>query len=248
MDARRVVYLAVALSLVSPTFSADARGFGGGGGFRGGGGGFHGYSGRATSGGFDLQHDTPQHFNSGFGDHEAAPSHPDTNRNTSYDGNNFNHNDANNFNHNGNNNYNHNGNNNYNHNDFNNNNVNINHNVVVNPQGYGNWGWHGGVAWAPVGSYWGGGFWGGFAAGAIVAGTTAAIIASSAPQYPVQYVVAPASPGAQLLSDYGLTQSACGPDSVVINYSGSVICAAPNGRVSPGNYTVNVSTLTLQST
>lgn len=118
---------------------------------------------------------------------------------------------------------------------------------VTNPHGYSTWGWHGGTVWAPESTYWGGGFWGAFAAGAIVAGTTAAIMAASQPSYPTTYVVVQSSPGYTLLSSYGLRQVPCGPNVVVINYSGSVICAAPNATVAPGNYSVNIGTLTLVS-
>ncbi|HEV8021221.1 MAG TPA: hypothetical protein VGP41_08185 [Candidatus Lustribacter sp.] len=115
---------------------------------------------------------------------------------------------------------------------------------VTNPRGYSTWGWHGGVVWAPTATYWGGGFWGAFAAGALV-GT--AIIRASTPSYPTSYAVVQSSPGFTLLNSYGLRQVPCGPNLVVINYSGSVICAAPNGTVAPGNYSVNLSTLTIVS-
>jgi hypothetical protein len=118
---------------------------------------------------------------------------------------------------------------------------------VTNPHGYTTWGWHGGVVWAPTYSYWGGGFWGPFAAGVIVAGTTAAILHATTPAYPTSYVIASGSPGYTLLTSYGLRQVPCGPNLVVINYSGSVICAEPNATVPPGDYSVNVGTLTLVS-
>jgi hypothetical protein len=116
---------------------------------------------------------------------------------------------------------------------------------VSNPHGYSTWGWHGGVVWAPAPTYWGGGFWGAFAAGVVVAGATAAIMHASAPQYPTTYVVVQSSPGYTLLTSYGLRQVPCGPNVVVINYSGSVICAQPNATVAPGSYSVNIGTLTL---
>ena len=118
------------------------------------------------------------------------------------------------------------------------------HYYVTNPHGYSTWGWHGGVVWAPTATYWGGGFWGAFAAGALVG---AAIIRASTPAYPTSYVVVQNSPGSTLLNSYGLRQVPCGPNLVVINYSGSVICAAPSSMVAPGNYSVNITTLTLVS-
>ncbi|HME81230.1 MAG TPA: hypothetical protein VKF82_04030 [Candidatus Eremiobacteraceae bacterium] len=141
-------------------------------------------------------------------------------------------------------------NNNYNHNysGYSNYHYNGSNYYVTNPHGYSTWGWHGGTVWYPTSSYWGGGFWGAFAVGAVVAGTTAAIIAASQPSYPTTYVVVQSSPGYTLLSSYGLRQVPCGPNLVVINYSGSVICAAPNATVAPGNYSVNIGTLTLVST
>lgn len=114
------------------------------------------------------------------------------------------------------------------------------HRVVVhNPHNHPNWGWHGGAPWVPVLSFWGGAFWGDYGLDAIGA------------QYPVDFVpVAPGSPGAELLSDYGLTQTDCNADNLVVidGPDGSVICAYPNSVVAPGTYFVDPSTLTLEST
>jgi hypothetical protein len=245
---------AALVALVLMAQPALARGFAGGGGFHGGGApDVHSqpYTGRATSGGFDFSGDsaasrtTSDHYDGSNADHSGGYTGDNNYNHSSTSGyNNYDHNGTNN---NGYNNHNNNGYNNHN-GDFNNN-GNFSHNTVVvnNPHGYSTWGWHGGVAWVPVGSYWGGGFWGAFAAGAIVAGTTAAIIAASTPAYPVTYVVAPSSPGYMLLTSYGLTQVPCGPNVVVMNYSGSTICARPNATVVAGSYSVNVGTLTLVS-
>jgi hypothetical protein len=146
----------------------------------------------------------------------------------------------------------------------NNNNVNINNNVnrnyngsnaygyrgavIVNPVYAGPaWGWNHGAVWTPYPSYWGGGFWGAFAVGA----TTAAIMGSIAYQNTTytSYQVQPSSPGATLLSNYGLQQVQCGPPNLVVIYgpNNGIICANPNGRVAAGNYAVNENNLTIQS-
>jgi hypothetical protein len=240
MNVQRNTIRTCAAIVVIVLFAQPAlgRGFAGGGGFRGGG---QAYTGRANSSGFDFSGDeAAQHT----GYHPAGdPDHSDTvsqwNQNHPDNANEYNHNYGANYN-------NHNGGNSYNHNTFNN--FNNSHNVaIVNPRGYGTWGWHGGVAWVPVNTYWGGGFWGAFAAGVVVAGATAAIIAASTPAYPATYLVAQSSPGYTLLTSYGLRQIPCGPGVVVVNYSGSVICAAPNATVSAGNYSVNIGSLTLVS-
>ena len=116
--------------------------------------------------------------------------------------------------------------------------------VVVNPIYRGPaWGWNRGVIWAPVGAYWGGGFWGGFATAALMGS-----IYYSNHRY-TSYQVSSGSPGATLLSNYGLQQVQCGPPNLVVVYgpNNGVICANPNGRVAAGNYVVNVDSLTLQS-
>jgi hypothetical protein len=120
--------------------------------------------------------------------------------------------------------------------------------VVVNPIYRGPaWGWNRGVVWAPVGAYWGGGFWGPFAAGAATAAIMGSIVYAN--QTYTSYNVSTGSPGATLLSNYGLRQVPCGPPGLVAIYGPNfgVICANPNSRVAAGNYAVNVDSLTLQS-
>ncbi len=120
--------------------------------------------------------------------------------------------------------------------------------VVVNPVYYGPaWGWNHGVVWAPYGAYWGGGFWGPFAAGAATAAIMGSVVYSN--QTYTSYTVSSGSPGATLLSNYGLRQVPCGPPGLVVIYGPNfgVICAYPNGRVAAGSYAVNTNTLTLQS-
>jgi hypothetical protein len=118
--------------------------------------------------------------------------------------------------------------------------------VVVNPRYYGPaWGWNRGVVWTPYRAYWGGGFWGGFAIGAAVA--MGSIVYAN--QRYTSYYVAAASPGATLLSNYGLRQVQCGPSGLVVIYGPNlgIICAEPNSLIGAGSYAVNVDNLTLQS-
>ncbi|MGA7746826.1 MAG: hypothetical protein WCA52_07435, partial [Candidatus Aquilonibacter sp.] len=121
--------------------------------------------------------------------------------------------------------------------------------VVVNPIYRGPaWGWNRGVAWYPAPAYWGGGFWGTLA----IAATSAAIfgyIVGQNNQQIVSYQVQPNSPGAQMLMNYQLTQTQCGPPNLVVIYgpNNSVICAYPNNLVSAGTYSLDPSTLTLSS-
>jgi hypothetical protein len=119
--------------------------------------------------------------------------------------------------------------------------------VVVNPRYYPAWGWNRGVAWAPYGAYWGGGFWGAFAIGAATAAAMGSIYYAN--QQYTSYSVSSGSPGATLLSNYGLRQVPCGPSGLVVIYGPNlgIICAEPNSLVGAGNYAVNVDNLTLQS-
>lgn len=120
--------------------------------------------------------------------------------------------------------------------------------VVVNPVYRGPaWGWNRGVVWAPVPTYWGGGFWGPFAVGAATAIVMGSIVRSN--QTYTSYQVNSGSPGATLLSNYGLQQVQCGPPNLVVIYgpNNGVICANPNDRVAAGSYAVNENTLSLQS-
>ena len=130
------------------------------------------------------------------------------------------------------------------------NNGNVYHGAVVtNPvyHGYAAWGWNGGYAWTAAPYYWGGGFWGAFAIGVTSAAVYGSIVANSVTY--TSYQTQPESPGAKLLSSYGLTQTQCGPANLVVIYgpNNSVICAHPNNLVSAGNYSVNPQTLTIVS-
>jgi hypothetical protein len=117
------------------------------------------------------------------------------------------------------------------------------------------WDWHGGTIWAPQSAYWGGGFWGNIAPAAIdgaasasatnVASPASAFVPASRPSYPASYAVSPSSPGSMLLDKYHLRQTPCGANVVVIDYFGSVVCAAPNASVGAGIYAVNLAMLAL---
>jgi hypothetical protein len=121
--------------------------------------------------------------------------------------------------------------------------------IVYNPHRWRSWGWNHGVIWYPVPYYWGGGFWGPWG----LSGTGYSLFGSIIDYddhdiYP-SYEIGPTSPGAQLLADYGLTQTECGPPNLVVIWgpNNSVICAYPNNLVSPGNYELDPATLTIQS-
>lgn len=122
---------------------------------------------------------------------------------------------------------------------------------VPNPQHWnGSWGWNHGVVWRPAPTYWGGGFWGPFAIGAL----TGALLFGSIVDYQQQviypsYRIEPDSPGEQLLQNYGLQQTPCGPPNLVVIWGpdNSVICAFPNDLVAPGNYELDPTTLTIVS-
>ncbi|MBV8282245.1 MAG: hypothetical protein JO347_09315 [Candidatus Eremiobacteraeota bacterium] len=250
-------YLAALLVLIfacaQPSFAFER---GGGSGRPAGGGG---------GGGFKLNSDVsasrPQSRPQGGGGNANRPSgggqnnRPNNGGNTNYSrpnngGSNNRPNNGGNTNYNRNNgnttnNYNRNGNNNIN----SNNNINVNRTVVANPvYGGSAWGWNHGTVWYPAGSYWGGGFWGAMAIGVTSAAVFGAIVNSSG-QTVTSYQVQANSPGATLLTNYGLTQTQCGPPNLVVIYGpdNSVICAYPNQRVSAGSYTLDTSTLSLVS-
>ena len=112
------------------------------------------------------------------------------------------------------------------------------------------WGWNHGVVWRSAPVYWGGGFWGPFALAALTDSLLFGSIVDDQNQviYP-SYQAEPDSPGAQLLQDYGLQQTDCGPPDLVVIWGpdNSVICAFPNDTVAPGNYDVDPSTFSLVS-
>jgi hypothetical protein len=102
------------------------------------------------------------------------------------------------------------------------------------------WDWNRGNVWYSQPSYWGGGFWGAFSLG----------LAFNGNNYNNQYyAVQQSSPGAQLLQQYGLTQTTCDQANLVdiTGPDGGEICAYPNDMVSPGQYNVDPSTLSLVS-
>ena len=127
--------------------------------------------------------------------------------------------------------------------------VNVNrNNVVVNPRGWGSWGWNNGRPWSPNYNYWGGGFWGSFAAGAAVTGLTAAAINAANDDSPEYIVIQEGSPGNTLFSSYGLVQVQCVEGGNLVFIYGpqdSLICATPNSSVVAGFYDVNPTDMTL---
>jgi hypothetical protein len=128
-------------------------------------------------------------------------------------------------------------------------NNNYNGRVIVNPVDYGSaWGWNRGVVWMPQGAYWGGAFFGPFGPGAATTAEIMGSIIDGNHTYP-SYGVSSGSPGATLLSNYGLRQVRCGLAGLVVIHGPNfgVVCAYPNARVGAGSYNVNTSTLTLQS-
>lgn len=114
----------------------------------------------------------------------------------------------------------------------------------------GNYGWNHGVAWQPAPIYWGGGFWGPFAIASLGGYVAYGDYADAQDQldYP-SYQVNADTPGAQLLADYNLQQTPCGPPNLVVIWGpdNSVICANPNDQVGPGDYEVDTETFTLIS-
>jgi hypothetical protein len=121
---------------------------------------------------------------------------------------------------------------------------------VGNPYHWHPWGWNRGVVWYPAPIYWGWGFWGPW-----VIGTTYGVVLYGSIIdyddhiiYP-SYEIEPSSPGAQLLQNYGLQQTQCGPPNLVVIWGPgtSVICAFPNNLVGAGNYSFDPSTLTIES-
>jgi hypothetical protein len=120
---------------------------------------------------------------------------------------------------------------------------------VRNPHANGGaWYWNRGVAWTPAPIYWGGGFWGPWAFADTTAILFGTLVDANNDVYQ-SYQVEPDSAGAQLLADYGLQQTPCGPPDLVVIWGpdNSVICAFPNSMVAPGNYQLDPSTLTLVS-
>ncbi len=113
---------------------------------------------------------------------------------------------------------------------------------IENPRGWTQaWQWNGGRQWVGDNDYWGGGFWGAL---------TINLGGGGYGGYAYDnYDVQQNSPGAQLLSQYGLTQTDCNqPNLVQIDGpDGSEICAFPNDQVAPGQYQVDPATLSLVS-
>jgi hypothetical protein len=114
----------------------------------------------------------------------------------------------------------------------------------------GSYGWNHGVTWQPAPIYWGGGFWGPYAVGDLATLAIFGWIADDQSQVVYDsYQLEPDSPGWQLLQDYQLQQTPCGPPDLVVIWGpdDSVVCAYPNNLVGPGNYDVDPATFGLVS-
>jgi hypothetical protein len=273
------ICVAITIAIAPSATLAQRGGGGRGGGGRGGGGMSRGggQTSRPQGNqghGFNLGNDVPSTRQNYSGNRNGTASgnnnrnnniSGNNNRNNNINGNNNRNNNVNvNNNRNNNVNVNNNRNNNVNVNNNHYNNVNVNRNYTYNRNGYNGYGWHGavvvnpvyrgpawgwnrGVVWAPNAGYWGGGFWGGFAIGAASAAVMGSIYYNN--QSYASYQASSGSPGATLLSNYGLQQVPCGPSGLVVIYgpNNGVICANPNGRIAAGTYAVNENNLTLQS-
>ena len=111
---------------------------------------------------------------------------------------------------------------------------------------YPTWGWNYGYPWYPAPYYWGGGFWGGLTVG-IVMGEEEEENEEGQHETVTSYEVMPDSPGSKMLSAYGLQQTRCGGQNLVVIWGpeNSVICANPNSHVAAGTYGLDSSNLTL---
>jgi hypothetical protein len=120
--------------------------------------------------------------------------------------------------------------------------------VLNNPRRWSGWGWNRGVPWYPAPIYWGGGFWGPFSSGGYYPGIQFGYVTDYQDQgiYP-SYQIGASTPGAELLQEYGLVQTGCGPPDLTVIWGpgNSVICATPNNLVAAGNYEVDPTTLGL---
>jgi hypothetical protein len=112
-----------------------------------------------------------------------------------------------------------------------------------------NYGWNGGVVWAPVPYYWGGGFWGPWAWGVTSVYVYGEIHDEEEDVTYNSYQVQPGTPGETFLNSYQLVQVPCGPPNLVVVYGPeqSVICATPNQYVGVGEYQLDTTSLSLIS-
>jgi hypothetical protein len=108
------------------------------------------------------------------------------------------------------------------------------------------WGWNAGVIWYPAYGYWGGGFWGPYGYG-YYPGYYGSYTHTVTHEVVKSYEIAPDSPGAKVLTNYGLTQTQCGPEGLVIIYGpeNSVICAQPTATVAAGEYQLETTDLSI---
>jgi hypothetical protein len=122
--------------------------------------------------------------------------------------------------------------------------------TIENPRGWREWEWNDWEPWSAQPFYWGGSFWGPWMSGAISPMLQYGAVSGgeSNASYP-SYEIATDSPGAQLLADYGLEQTACGAPKLVMIWGpdNSVACAHPDARVPAGNFEADPATLTIRS-
>lgn len=122
---------------------------------------------------------------------------------------------------------------------------------IANPiyPGGPNYGWNGGVVWAPVPYYWGGGFWGPWAWGMTSVYVYGEVHDEENDVTYNSYQVQPGTPGQTFLESYKLVQVKCGPPDLVVVYGpeNSVICANPNEYVGVGEYQLDTASLSLIS-
>lgn len=112
------------------------------------------------------------------------------------------------------------------------------------------WGWNGGTIWYPAPGYWGGGFWGPWAYGFTTAYVYGEIVNEETSETEKSYEIQPDSPGANVLKNYGLTQTQCSSSSGLVVIHGpqnSLVCANPNSTVAAGDYDLDVTNLTIVS-
>ena len=119
--------------------------------------------------------------------------------------------------------------------------------IINNPHRWSGWGWNRGIPWYPAPNYWGYGFWGPWGLSASNVGQFGSIAQGRALYFSRYASIS--SPGAQLLMDYELHQTQCGPPNLVIIWgpNNSVICAHPNNLVLPGNYRLDPAGLTIKA-
>jgi hypothetical protein len=121
--------------------------------------------------------------------------------------------------------------------------------VVANPQAArGSWWWNHYLVWHPSPAFWGGGFWGELALADLgLAPRMGSVVDDQQHPLATTFGVERASPGAQLLQDYGLQQAVCGPPDLAIIWGpqNGVVCANPTATIVAGDSLVDPAAFTL---